>query len=485
MSLCTGTIASLTTCDYPNFLANINAACNMTEIFAGIDDREAYVNDLCKYDAPTQFIEIQGTYQLDRRYFHGGGPLVDGGNWALDAASITRFAATMSDSTLIAFPNYAAREPYGPNGYPANMNLFTSCGLKTVMCCFTDDGTDEGFDGFDSNGDATTDVCHHDLANSPESNFINKGWSVMPGTETETHCVGFTWDTPEEEALIGNMMYDVSLSNSATKGYTQGIPGAPMCGCIEHMPVVEEASCRTAEGEVTYAFDYTEGVLGASNAATIAYSNCGDLKAAVLANNATSTIGDHLVGDGGCAASTYLNDEQFLAEAPSPRYLFPDTLVWSGLVVGEGTYFQPRDLDYGVADAKFRALLDAGCTDTAGNARTCIVRRICASCAESHRDVYYKRLTALPAAEQLNMLKLFMDEWTNTYNDMAAGDFKLYSTYQDALDDEDAWTFCNYNYNGVGFPRNCGPKGSGDMWNAYAKHHGGYANHHGFYVELP
>ena len=47
-------------------------------------------------------------------------------------------------------------------------------------------------------------------------------------------------------------------------------------------------------------------------------------------------------------------------------------------------------------------------------------------------------------------------------------DFKLYSTSSDALEDRGAWTACNFNRSGVGFPRDCGPTGLVvGQWNSF------------------
>jgi hypothetical protein len=222
-------------CNYANFAANLKPGCTLVDIFGAASNQtsiEAEITALCKYDAPVQFVEILGTYQDDRRYFAGGGDVVDSdASWDVVTGRLERFDTNLASSTVIAFPQYAARVKYnqknglGNNGYPANMNLETQCHLKTVMCCFTASGAGDGI--FE---EQTTDVCRHDLANSPQSNHIAAGWSVFPGEEvTKTHCTGFTW-TDDNVDLIGNMMYDISLRNTLTKGYKKGIPGAPMCG---------------------------------------------------------------------------------------------------------------------------------------------------------------------------------------------------------------------------------------------------------------
>ena len=508
---CTGTISTFSNgdCTYDNFVGGLTDGCLETEFAAllpeGETDAAAYINQLCDYDAPTQFVEIQGTYQKDRRYFAGGGILVDGSDWAVDSARLLRFNTNLADNSTIAWPNYAARLQYnidndlGTNGYPANMNLETSCGLNTVMCCFTDDTKMESFT---TNNDATTGVCHHELELSPESNHIEEGWSVFPNSETSTHCTGFTWNDGEEE-LLGNMMYDISLKNTIEKGYVKGVPGAPMCGCIEHMPVVASAECRTASksSDITYTFTYDaeEGVR-ADNQVGITYEDCAetDLKAAYKANQddgddtakalAKALIDEHLVGD--CASDNYLREDHFLEPSSdhptkNTRYISPDD-KWSDLFVGEGINFLPPDKDLAKTDVDFRALVDAGCKESDGaTSRPCIIRRTCASCSSiPHRDIYYKPLTAIPAPEALNLIDMFMDNW-----EAGAGtinvDYALYSTYEDALNGTNEWTYCRLYDNGVGFPGYCGPSGHADQWNSYTRYSHGWANHHGFYVELP
>ena len=516
----TVTLAAGLECNYANLVANLPQDCTIEELFKdaiGNTLRDATIRaevaDLCAYDAPTQFVEIQGTYQLDRRYFAGGGPFVDGDDWNIDSGDVKRFEDNLGSKTLIKWPEYAARMEYnnnnglGENGYPTNMNLETSCALQTAMCCFTDDSMITPFP-------SSTDVCRHDLSNSPQSNHIKYGWSVFPGSETPTYCVGMTWNDGNTE-LIGNMMYDISLRQTVNSGYRAGVPGAPMCGCIEHMPIVEKAACRTAtkSGEITYSFSVEYGVdevtgnklpyVSASNSVDIAYADCADgndLAAQFIANGGDSaTIQEHLVGDGKCAddLTEYLNDEQFLHEGQHPtKYLTPNTKVWTDLVVGEGIRFQPPDIDPEVADAKFREMIEA-CTGDSG--RYCIIRRVCDTCfSTAHRDIYYKRLTPLPpfgtntTAGEKYMLDMFMNNFNSLENTMGpngddTGDFQLYSTYEDALAGTNPWTYCHYapvgsNY---GFPFECGPTGRvWNEWNSYIHGHG-YANHHGFYVEKP
>jgi len=520
---CLGAVSTFAgECTLEKFRENLLSAddCPDSLLFGEGDDAEdpaEAVAALCEYDAPVQFVEIQGSYQDDKLYFAGGGRLVDGPEpWEVRSAQIKRFAKNVAESSLISWPEYYARLDYnadnglGDNGYPANMNLETSCALRTAMCCFADDseGDADGFSAVDATG-----VCRHDLSDSPQSNHIRKGWSVFPGSHAPVHCTGFTWEEGDE-SLVGNMLWDASLGRTAEKGWLRSVPGAPLCGCVEHMPTVERAACRTAklaEGtDVEYTFTFDGADLSASSSATVEYGDCpeGDLAARYKAVRGDERILAHLVGaadDGGvgCAddAEEYLNDEQFLHVGRHPvKYADPGP-GWSSLVVGEGTRFLPPVVDAIDADAAFRALIEADC-----GGRKCIVRRVCDSCRESHRDIFYVRRTDLPppgtrdadgdpvydaSAGQVYFLNTFMNDWFDNvagvkFNVLGV-DFDLYSTYEDALAGTNAWTWCNYNDPTVGFPRDCGPNGGvWYQWNSYAHRDGqAEANNHGYYVERP
>jgi len=105
-----------------------------------------------------------------------------------------------------------------------------------------------------------------------------------------------------------------------------------------------------------------------------------------------------------------------------------------------------------------------------------IIHRSCPSCADTHKDIYYKRITPVPAEADFdgeipdNFLDLFIDNWFSTPSNELNVDFKLYSTYDDAFVDANAWTYCNYDDEHVGFPRDCGPtEAVGAQWNSKSR----------------
>ena len=92
-----------------------------------------------------------------------------------------------------------------------------------------------------------------------------------------------------------------------------------------------------------------------------------------------------------------------------------------------------------------------------------LIKRVCSSCVDSHKLIYYRRFTPMPAS--FDLYNNLMDDWFNTDNVLDV-DFGLYSIYMDAIHDWDRWTFCNYNDPTVGFPRDCGPEGYvANNWN--------------------
>jgi len=106
--------------------------------------------------------------------------------------------------------------------------------------------------------------------------------------------------------------------------------------------------------------------------------------------------------------------------------------------------------------------------------------RQCSSCPVSHAYIYYKRITPIPAG--FSMYNNMVITWSSTNNAMNV-DFKLYSTYDDMMNGKNAWTSCNYNDPGIGFPRDCGPSSLvGGTWTS--KTRGGQSNY-AYYVGAP
>ena len=129
----------------------------------------------------------------------------------------------------------------------------------------------------------------------------------------------------------------------------------------------------------------------------------------------------------------------------------PDTSVLLQPYYGEWSKLSSRGKTYGISDVgkdsfdnKFAA------------SPTNILRRVCTKCGAQHQDIYYKRITSFSTGSSRSIYDLLHTTWSSAGN-MLNKDFSLFSSYKDAIADQNAWSFCNYDDTGIGFPRDCGP----------------------------
>ena len=100
-----------------------------------------------------------------------------------------------------------------------------------------------------------------------------------------------------------------------------------------------------------------------------------------------------------------------------------------------------------------------------------IFLRECKDCVDTHKNIFYKRLTPIPSS--LSIYRLF-NNWTSA-NNILNTDFKLYSSWADLQADTNAWTSCTYDDLNIGFPRDCGPTAPvSGQWNSLTR--GGQPN---------
>ncbi len=245
------------------------------------------------------------------------------------------------------------------------------------------------------------------------------------------------------------------------------------------MPVVTRADCTQTNVKENYTFKIADGSMSSSlDSISLEYQACqgannsnNNLRAFVkqlvnegkLSGAELDIVDSRLVGDGKCpsAINSLLSSKDFKKgfDIEEDKWTF---------IVGEGFDDEKPSLDYRVLNERMEAQGDFQ-----------IVRRVCPSCSESHRDIYYRRFSPIP--EGFNLLDTLMNNWFDT-NNVHNEDFALYSTHLDAYLDTNRWTFCNFNDPGIGLPRECGPKGKvGSQWNAYWRN-GGNANYHAFMV---
>jgi len=222
---------------------------------------------------------------------------------------------------------------------------FDDCALDAVYCCWIQDRQANDNNGgcatpYDDNcvdedpGD-NTDVCYVDMDRSEASSHVAGGFSIFKnGQEGDVHCHGLAWDMDDSANAArfrGNNLFFVSLyDHMYTRGYVRAVPGAPMCGCAEQMPVATRADCTEMDISESWKFRYTVGVgiTVEENGQDIAFNACqgannknNDLRAYYqrLVNEGRAKqakldkLDEILVGTGNCAdaITSFLAGEGF------------------------------------------------------------------------------------------------------------------------------------------------------------------------------
>jgi len=308
-------------CTIPNFLAGVKAqmaerakACGanpdpLLELMAHFDARDEMqvyeeIEHICRasYGASGYDFEmaISSEPQVVREFIDGGTVL----NYERDSqrVSLARDGAGILDAD-----HYTADRLLS---WPAHHAL-ERCDVGAAMCCWVDSR---------GKGDLATnsDVCYVDMQASRRTAHVAGGYSIYGDTagDGNVRCHGFAWGTDGgsvHNALKGNALFKVGFMDNLydnLQGNVEQVPGAPMCGCIDRMPVVTRAACtKVTDTTSTVDVTYNKAMRAYSanyNMGIIEYGDCGsDLndyyKSLVGADSHHAAyIDTRLVGDGKC-----------------------------------------------------------------------------------------------------------------------------------------------------------------------------------------
>lgn len=240
--------------------------------------------------------------------------------------------------------------------FPDTLTNFEKCDLNAAMCCFVQDrqaGDNNGncktpYDEkcTDANPADNTDICYVDMARSPTSSRTTDGFALFEGEEEDdSHCHGFAWaeDSTDASARFkGNNLFYISMYDHLTqRGYARNVPGAPMCGCVEQMPVVTRADCTQIDitEDVTFTYSDANGLSADIsnldinfNACQGANNNNNDLGAyyerltdeGKIPTEKRDTFEEIVVGETYCreAIDKFLDEEGLMAK-PECKYGYP------------------------------------------------------------------------------------------------------------------------------------------------------------------
>lgn len=291
-------------CNYEN-LKDACDGCDLPSLFGKSEQRTAdKVARLCAkalshQDDPRKEAEHFGMltkkgWQFDNEYFDGGTEL----NTEYETVSIDESSPDGFDIESI-YEDIAEKKVITfPDDYLDDN--FANCEAQSVMCCWVADRQDDNDGNCDANDcdDAdpadNTDVCYVDLHDSPQSNHVDGGWALYkedfddddvldnPG-EGDSHCHGFAWPKDAESTshrYRGNNLFYVSMYDHLNvRGYVRNVPGAPMCSCVERMPVVSRSDCTEMDIAETYSFTFVlaePGNVEVSISAAVEFNACTD-----------------------------------------------------------------------------------------------------------------------------------------------------------------------------------------------------------------
>jgi len=183
------------------------------------------------------------------------------------------------------------------------------CPLGVIECCYTSSRTG-ALDG-------NAEMCALDMTNSASSNHIKARSFTVYDTQSsdDTYCSGFAYEKGSfgDSVKYNTLFHMAMMTNLFENGRVKNVPGAPMCGCVSQMPMIDNAACvKPVEG---YTIDNT----GKINV-NLSWEDCGDLKTYYNSLEERTDVekyfvNSQIVGDGECAAGakSFLNDQMLVA----------------------------------------------------------------------------------------------------------------------------------------------------------------------------
>jgi len=233
----------------------------------------------------------------------------------VDSARIGGVYSTDGKHAVFSTPDGGTSETY-PQYFSNFYNGDRECRLGAMTCCYTASRGTNGLPSSDSAGSAK--MCAHDMTLSAKSNHIkSKSYTIFDTQPADdTYCTGFAWEEGSfSDAVKYNTLFHLTVKNlfDPTKGYVKNIPGAPMCGCTEQMPIIDNAACtKVKEG---YTIDTNTGEIKVD----LSWEDCGNLRdhySSLPGRGDTEKffMNSQIVEKGKCekAAKSFMNDRMMI-----------------------------------------------------------------------------------------------------------------------------------------------------------------------------
>ncbi len=389
---------------------------------------------------------------------------------------------------------YLGPGKYGRVSWPGELPNFASCAANTAMCCWPKDRQAN-----DNNGNCATpydtNCVDKDVADNTNLCFANLNASTQPfqsasgfmafpddnaNGEGAIHCHGFAWDNNEYDASArykaNNLFYVSMYDHMYVRGYVKNIPGMPMCGCIEQMPIVTRSDCTQINLSEDWVVEYDGANFVAKlTKVEINFAACqgrnnrnNDLWAYAarlydekrLTPQQFGQVGRVITDDSQCYHATEYAKHQ---KGYVTGYEH-DRSMYTKVAGRDNMYERPPMGREAFKKAFFQQTLTAPSSlevTSFAPGETPIIMRICPDCTATHRKIWYRRLTPVPANFDLLSNILTYYSGTVPVGNKWKVDFSLHSSYEDAVSGANPWSCPNDTFNYYApFVGNCSPSGA-------------------------
>jgi hypothetical protein len=320
-----------------------------------------------------------------------------------------------------------------------------------------------------------TNLCFADLAKGNLSSGFdsNDGFMAFPGDnnngEGAIHCHGFAWADDEYDSISrykANNLFFVSMyDHMHQRGYVKNIPGMPMCGCMEQMPMATRSDCTQVDltEDWKIEFDGVNSMVGTLTKVEIDFNACrgrnnrnNDLWAYAarlydegrMTRHQFGAVGRVLTNDHDC----YHGVEMAKSQKGYVTGYNHDETAWT-FVAGRDNMNDGGPFGREAFNAAF---FEQNLDDVS------VMMRICPDCVDTHRRIYYRRKSGKPTNANFDLLHNILYQRNDGNGDNRWDeDFSLHSSYEDAVSGENPWQ-CpgdSFNYDAP-FVGNCSPDGS-------------------------
>ena len=486
---------------------------------AGSTSGEEAAEVVCKalYDNAdvTAFVEAAGKSEdpanlhFEQEFYNGRGPWQEEVETLYEAADGSATSVLRQDAARVR-EFYVGLGSYSQVQWPNALTNFedSTCTSKAAMCCWPKDRQANDGNGncatpydvncVDKDPADNTNLCFADLAKGDATSELNSsdGFMVFPGDnnngEGAIHCHGFAWADDDYDPISrykANNLFFVSMyDHMHQRGYVKNIPGMPMCGCMDQMPIATRSDCTqvdvTEDWEMVY--DGTS-FTGKMVKVEVDFNAC---RGRNNRNNDLWAYAARLYDEGRMTAAQFGKVGRVLTNDHDCYHAVEYAKQQKGLTTGythqDGMYTKVAGRDnmhsgepHG-REAFNKAFFEQTLTkpsvvdiaegSTYAENETPIIMRICPDCRKTHRKIWYRRLTPVRDAnfDLLHNILYYRSDTPPVGNRWNV-DFTLHSSYEDAKTGANPWQCPNnqFNYNDP-FTGRCSPSGE-RVDNQYSK----------------